>query len=94
MGFSMGIIFPCVNSYIGKWVSLTSNGNQTEWQTVFFLAAGIVFVGWLTFMVLVSTEEQPWAKEDIDLVQIKIPDEDCNMKPLAAIPDLKHEGCN
>ena len=71
--------------------NLTPNGSQAEWQRVFLLSAGIVFVGWLTFMVFVSTEEQHWAKGDSEVVETKIPEEDCNMKPLAEIPDLQFE---
>ena len=39
-----------------------SQGSQSEWQRVFLLSAGLSAAGWLCFLLLVSTEEQEWAK--------------------------------
>ena len=49
---------------------------------MFILSAGVLFVGWFTFITVVSTEEQPWAKGEADAVQVQVPEEDDNMKPL------------
>ena len=71
--------------------NLTATGSQAEWQRVFFLAGGIVFVGWLAFMVLVSTDKQPWAKGDSNIVETNIPEENCNTEPLAKTPEIQNE---
>ena len=48
--------------------NLTLNGTQAEWQKIFFLAAGVSGFGWLCFVFLVSTEEQPWARAETQMV--------------------------
>ena len=61
--------------------TLTPNGTQAEWQKIFFLAAGILAVGWLCFMFLVGTEELPWAKAKAQVIATEVPDDDINLKP-------------
>ena len=67
---------------------LTTNGTQEQWQTIFFLCASIMAVGWLVFFLCVSSEEQPWAKAP---EEEKVPDEEQNMKPLTEEVDLNDD---
>ncbi|PSN33882.1 putative transporter slc-17.2 [Blattella germanica] len=41
-----------------------TNDNKTlsQWHTVFYIAIGVTFIGYLVFMIFGSVEEQPWNK--------------------------------
>lgn len=51
-----GIIAPYVVA------ALTPNGARTEWQTAFYVAAAIYFIGALCYVILGDGEVQPWAE--------------------------------
>ena len=38
-----------------------------EWQNVFFLSSAIFIFGWLTFVIFATSEEQKWAREDLEM---------------------------
>ncbi|ETN58282.1 Sialin, Sodium/sialic acid cotransporter [Anopheles darlingi] len=52
-----GILTPIVSG------QLTRNGDENEWRTVFYIAAGIYLVGCVTYWFGASGELQPWSIE-------------------------------
>ena len=50
-----------------KILNLFLQGGTAEWQRVFFLCSGISILGWLSFLVFGSSEEQDWARGDPSL---------------------------
>jgi len=45
--------------------SLCTQGTKQEWQTVFFIAAGMYAIGAIVFAVFVEGTVLPWADNDI-----------------------------
>ena len=41
-------------------------GSQQEWQTVFFICAGVYLFAFLFYAIFASGEEQDWAKSSSD----------------------------
>ncbi|XP_058122068.1 sialin-like [Anopheles ziemanni] len=52
-----GIVTPIVSGHI------TANGDDDEWRTVFYIAAGIYLIGFVIYWFGVSGELQPWSIE-------------------------------
>ena len=73
--------------------NLTPNGSQEEWQRIFFLSTGVSGFGWLCYLFLVSTEEQPWARAEAQVVETQVPGEECyNLEPNKTNPNESNSG--
>ena len=53
-----GIISPLLTGYL-----VTDEKNPNQWEVIFFIAAGVYFIGAIIYWIFVSGELQPWAKK-------------------------------
>ncbi len=42
----------------------SSQGTNADWQNVFYIAAGVMAVGCLSFLIFGTTDRQEWAREN------------------------------
>jgi MFS transporter, ACS family, solute carrier family 17 (sodium-dependent inorganic phosphate cotransporter), other len=50
-----GIVSPILTGYI------VTNGKESEWKIIFYIAAGVYFFGGIVYWFFASGKPQPWA---------------------------------
>lgn len=72
MGLANGIA--ACSGFIAPNVAaaITVDHSRESWQKVFFIAAGVYFIGALLFLFLASAEIQPWARREKDSVEMVV----------------------
>ena len=61
--FVIRLYFIKVNSYILESNFTSLQGTRAQWQTCFFISAAVYFIGWLSFMILGTSDERECAKQ-------------------------------